>query len=163
MKKLILLRHAKSSWENNLNDKDRPLSEKGIAILNRVINSSKEIFSPSEVVFSSPANRALHTASIMIDITKISYEKLVINENLYTFNYIDILNFIKKIDNIYNQIVIVGHNPAFTSTANFFSKNNNNYYMTTSSWIKIEFETNDWSKIDKGLSSFGSRKTLNLK
>ena len=65
MKKLILLRHAKSSWENDLHDKDRPLSEKGIAILNRVINSSKEIFSSSEVVFSSPANRALHTLSLI--------------------------------------------------------------------------------------------------
>ena len=162
MKKLILLRHAKSSWENNLLDRDRPLSEKGVSTLNRVINGSREIFSSSDVVFVSPANRALHTASIMINLTKISFKKLIVVEALYTFNHIDIINFIKKVDNTYNQVIIVGHNPAFTSTANFFSLNKD-YYMSTSSWVKIEFQTNDWTKIDKGISSFGSRKTLNLK
>ena len=53
------------------------------------------------------------------------------------------------------------NNTPITSTANFFSLNKD-YYMSTSSWVKIEFQTNDWAKIDKGISSFGSRKTLNL-
>ncbi len=38
MKELILLRHAKSSWDNNLEDRNRPLTEKGV---NRIINISK--------------------------------------------------------------------------------------------------------------------------
>ena len=38
MKELILLRHAKSSWDNDLDDRNRPLTEKGV---NRIINISK--------------------------------------------------------------------------------------------------------------------------
>ena len=36
MKKLVLLRHAKSSWEYHVEDYDRPLSEKGINDINKV-------------------------------------------------------------------------------------------------------------------------------
>ena len=40
MKELILLRHAKSSWDYNVEDRNRPLSEKGI---DRIIKALSEL------------------------------------------------------------------------------------------------------------------------
>ena len=159
MKKLILLRHAKSSWENNLQDRERPLSEKGVSTLNKVINGSREIFNSSDIVFVSPANRALHTASIMINLTKISYKKLNVVEALYTFNHIDIIKFIKKVDNIYNQVIIVGHNPAFTDAASYLS-NTELDYLPTSAWAKLEFQQSKWTNIADGALTLGIPKII---
>ena len=66
MKKLILLRHAKSSWESMVEDRNRGLTEKGIERIKRIADASSEIFKDFEVIYSSPANRALHTACILI-------------------------------------------------------------------------------------------------
>ena len=71
MKELIFLRHAKSSWDNNLDDRNRPLSEKGV---NRIVNISrvsKKIFTDSEIIYSSPAIRAISTGLIMMNTLKI--------------------------------------------------------------------------------------------
>ena len=61
MKKLILIRHAKSSWSFDVSDRDRPLTEKGIRKTEKISIASKKIFFNAEVFYSSPANRALHT------------------------------------------------------------------------------------------------------
>ena len=44
MKKLILIRHAKSSWSLDVSDQDRPLTEKGIRKTEKISIASKKIF-----------------------------------------------------------------------------------------------------------------------
>ena len=94
MKKLILLRHAKSSWnETNLDDIDRPLSKRGIysAQLMRVFiqtNYKKDI----SLIYSSLSKRTKSTCEIVFqNKIKINYDK-----RLYTFNHQDLLAWIKK-------------------------------------------------------------------
>ena len=58
MKKLVLLRHAKSSWDLNVSDKERPLTEKGINRIKMISALSSNILSSADLIFSSPANRA---------------------------------------------------------------------------------------------------------
>ena len=65
MKEIILLRHAKSSWEYDVEDRNRPLSQKGIDRITKTSKQHKNIFENHDYIFSSPANRAF-TASIMI-------------------------------------------------------------------------------------------------
>ena len=67
MKKVILLRHAKSSWSYDVADRDRPLIEKGIQRTEKISIASQKIFIDADIFFSSPANRAFHTASIIIN------------------------------------------------------------------------------------------------
>ena len=66
MKKLILIRHAKSSWESELKDLERPLSKRGIndsKIMSDVVNNvCKEV----EIVFCSVARRASETCNIFM-------------------------------------------------------------------------------------------------
>ena len=159
MKELILLRHAKSSWDNNLDDRNRPLTEKGV---NRIINISKasrNFFLDIDVVYSSPAIRAISTAIITSSVLKINFSKMKINENLYSFNSQNILSFIKSIDNKFNRVLCVGHNPAFTEVSNLLG-NKELIHLPTAGWVKFKLNESDWKDINNGESIFGLPKVI---
>ena len=85
MKQLTIVRHAKSSWNYQVSDKDRPLLERGINDALLVAQSIKDFIQP-DAVFSSPAIRALHTCMIFMRSLHIKDSKLCITEKLYDFN-----------------------------------------------------------------------------
>ena len=114
MKKLILFRHAKSSWSLNVSDRDRPLTEKGIRRTEKISYVSKKIFLETDIVYSSPANRAIHTALIIINQLDLSFSNLHLKEDLYTFESSKLIKFIRDIPNSFSNVICVGHNPAFT-------------------------------------------------
>ena len=99
MKTLVLLRHAKSSWEYTVSDRNRPLKEKGIRRIQAMANVSRELFEPIPHFYSSPANRALHTATILLHELDIPLKQLQIKEALYTFDAQAILDFIHSLPN----------------------------------------------------------------
>ena len=73
-------------------------------------------------------------------------KKIKICDELYTFNYKDVLDFIENIDNNYSEVVLVGHNPAFTDISNYFSENKI-LNLPTARWFSLKFESNNWSGI----------------
>ena len=154
MKELILLRHAKSSWDNNLDDINRPLTEKGV---NRIINISKasrDIFFDIDIIYSSPAIRAISTAIITSSVLNINFSKMNVDENLYSFSSQNILSFIRSIDNKFNRVLCVGHNPAFTQVANLLG-NKKLIHLPTAGWIKFKFNQSNWKDLKNGESIFG--------
>jgi len=161
MKKLIFLRHAKSSWEQPVLDRDRSLSSRGIKAIHEVAYHWKNLFSEAECIFTSPANRALHTATILAHTIGYDLHNIRITEELYTFNPKDLLTFIKKIDDALLNVIIVGHNPAFSEVSQKLSSDNAPA-LRTSCWTQLTFQTNKWSSIENGTSISGSRKSLNV-
>ena len=159
MKELILLRHAKSSWDNNLDDRNRPLTEKGVNRIINISNASRKYFLDIDVVYSSPAIRAISTAIITSSVLKINFSKIKINENLYSFNSQNILSFIKSIDNKFNRVLCVGHNPAFTEVANLLG-NKELIHLPTAGWVKFKLNESDWKDINNGESIFGLPKEI---
>ena len=154
MKELILLRHAKSSWDNNLDDRNRPLTEKGV---NRIINISKassDFFLNIDIIYSSPAIRAISTAIITSTVLNINFSKMNVDENLYSFSSQNILRFIRSIDNKFNRVLCVGHNPAFTDVANLLG-NKQLIHLPTAGWIKFKFNESNWKDLKNGESIFG--------
>ena len=85
MKTIILLRHAKSSWDFPLDDIDRPLKFKGINRIIKTAIENVEIFNKSDIIITSPANRAVHTAIILARETNLGVDKISINHSLYSF------------------------------------------------------------------------------
>ena len=161
MKKLIFLRHAKSSWEEPVLDRDRSLSSRGIKTIQGVAQHWKNLFNEAECIFTSPANRALHTSTILAHTIGYDLLNIRISEELYTFNPKDLLAFIKKIDDALLNVVIVGHNPAFSEVSQKLSTVNAPT-LRTSCWTQLTFQTNKWSSIEYGSSISGSRKSLNV-
>ena len=159
MKKLILFRHAKSSWSHDVSDRDRPLTEKGIRKTEKISITSKNIFFNTEVFYSSPANRALHTASIIINQLNLSFRNLRVEEDLYTFESSELIKFIRDIPNSFSNVICVGHNPAFTNVTNLLSDSNIEH-LPTSSWAEITFSQNSWTDISKGVLKLGIPKII---
>ena len=148
MKTITFLRHSKSSWDYILEDVDRPLNEVGIEKIKKVAESSKHQFINSDIIFSSTANRAIHTCLILARQLSISNNKIILSEDLYTFNHFEVFDFIKKIEDKYSQVVLVGHNPAYTEISNYFSENKI-LNLPTARWFSMKFDSNKWSDILK--------------
>ena len=148
MKTITFLRHSKSSWDYSFEDVDWPLTEVGIEKFKKVAESSKHQFINSDIIFSSTANRAIHTCLILTRQLSISNNKIRLSEDLYTFNHFEVFDFIKKIEDKYSQVVLVGHNPAYTEISNYFSENKI-LNLPTARWFSMKFDSNKWSDILK--------------
>lgn len=158
MKKLVFLRHAKSSWDYHVDDSDRPLSLKGISDINRISLRNINFFKKFQIFLTSPANRAFHTATILTRNVFNTYKNLRVIEELYSFNYKNVIDYVYELDNKYSNVVLVGHNPAFSIAAEHLSEIPPPE-LKTSDWIMLEFKQNNWSKINLGSYTYESKKS----
>ena len=157
MKELVILRHAKSNRTYMVNDINRPLSQSGIERIQIKSYQKRDFFIDAEVIISSPAIRALHTAVIVIRELGISMEKLIIDEQLYTFSGFSVIDYVYALDERWSKVVLVGHNPAFTEVINHFSDVSINQ-LKTSGFAKISFNEDQWSNLFKGEVVLGQKK-----
>jgi phosphohistidine phosphatase len=104
MKKITFLRHSKSSWDYNLDDIDRPLNNSGVVKIKKVAELSKAQFVNSDIIFSSSAARAIHTSLILTRCLSINSNRISVCEDLYTFKFNEVLNFILKFQIIFTKI-----------------------------------------------------------
>lgn len=147
MKELILVRHAKSSWNNpSLRDHDRPLNNRGkrdapvmsAYLLDKILTT--------DAIISSTAVRAKLTARHFQSSFQDSLELVDTSEELYHASVDDILDVVQSIDDQYNRVMIFGHNPGFTSFANTYS----NAYIDnvpTCGIVGINFNVMQWSDV----------------
>ena len=86
LKKLILIRHAKSSWDYNVSDLERPLSNRGFNDAKLMSTILNDFSIKIDGVFSSNAKRTIQTAQIFLK-NLTNYKKLFIVEStdLYDF------------------------------------------------------------------------------
>ena len=140
-----------------VNDINRPLSQSGIERIQKKSYQKRDFFIDAEVIISSPAIRALHTAVIVIRELGISMEKLIIDEQLYTFSGSSVIDYVYALDERWSKVVLVGHNPAFTEVINHFSDVSINQ-LKTSGFAKISFNEDQWSNLFKGEVVLGQKK-----
>jgi phosphohistidine phosphatase len=149
MKQLILIRHAKSSWEAPLRDFDRPLNSKGIHDAHLVSSNVSSYLPKSFIVWSSSAKRASETAMIFAQNISIPFESIVFKDSLYTFDERKLEQIIKSCSNDYYHLIVFGHNEAITNFVNKFGDifiDN----VSTSGFVDIIFDNENWSDIEKG-------------
>ncbi len=145
------MRHGKSSWENDVKDQDRPLQERGVNDAIRVGNFLREHLEIPDAVFSSPANRALHTCTLVMRQWGVPYQRIQINADLYDFSGSAVERFIHGLDDALDHVMIFGHNHAFTSISNIFG-NEMIENLPTAGLVHIEFDNHQWAKITKGIT-----------
>ena len=148
MKRLVLIRHAKSSWEFNVNDIERPLSKRGINDANLMTKIFKELSINVQHIYSSNSSRTLQTSEIFIEnlkLSKIPFDKSI---ELYDFSGLKVESFIKKIDSNLNSVMIFSHN---NSCTNLLEKFTGNYkHVPTCGILIFDFDVSLWSEINKG-------------
>ena len=124
MKKLYLVRHAKSSWKNpELSDKERPLNKRGKNDAPFMGKTLKEKKVKPDLMISSDAVRAKKTAYAIAK--ELEYEKnnIVLTDDIYEASSLELLNLVKSFDQDFSSVMMFGHNPAFTMLNNQLSDN----------------------------------------
>lgn len=149
MKKIILVRHAKSSWDFPVHDHDRPLTDEGIKKAIRVADRTINLVGREQLIWSSSAKRAASTALLFAKQWKLDSSMIRFQEALYTFDAARLESIVKTCPNTTDLLILFGHNNAITDFVNKFGDifiDN----VPTAGLVSIIFDTNDWSAISKG-------------
>ena len=119
MKRVYILRHAKSSWSDpTLSDIQRPLNKRGKKDAPLMASVMKRFNFIPDVVYISPSKRTRATVKPVAELLEISSDKLFIESSLYHGYYDDFEEVIKALDEEVSSVLLVGHNPGVTYIAN---------------------------------------------
>jgi len=147
---LYLLRHAESAEKQfGQQDKERELTQRGVreALLigSHLYNENVSF----NAVFSSSAERARSTASIVADAMKIDPDSIQIEDALYDASTRTFFEFITQIDNALQHVLCVGHNPVITYLAESLTKEEIGD-MPPGGIVTIKFIAEQWKTIEPG-------------
>lgn len=148
MKRLHIIRHAKSDWSNEtLDDFDRPLNKRGkknAPFMGKILKNKHVL---PDLIISSPAYRARETAIKIAQ--KIGYhEDIMFNEYIYEANLATILEVVNYIEDEYDDVFLIGHNPALNMLGFYLVDFNEN--IPTCGILEIKFDCTTWREVKKG-------------
>ncbi len=122
MKTVYFIRHAKSSWSDpGKADHDRVLNGRGLRDAPFMAKVLKGKGAKPDRIVSSSAARAQATALYFAQEFEIDPQDLQIEKAIYDAFPLDVIDVVKACSDEYQEILVFGHNPAFTSILNSFS------------------------------------------
>lgn len=111
MKTVLILRHAKSSWEfDNLADHDRPLKNRGKQDAEKMGNFILKKGLVPQCIISSTAARARKTAQLVADACDYDAD-IELDASLYNASPENIRRLLRRLDDSIGRVMLVGHNP----------------------------------------------------
>lgn len=117
MKRLHLLRHAKSSWEDpDLPDHERPLAPRGEKASRRIADHVRGERIAPELVLCSSALRTRQTLAALLPVLGGDVEVRLEN-GLYGAGLGEILTRIRQVDESVGSVLVLGHNPTLHELA----------------------------------------------
>jgi len=151
MKRLTLVRHAKSDWSlAGQADWDRPLNKRGQRDAPEMARRLRSRKLKPDLMLSSPAVRALSTASVMARELKVPAALIVQDERLYLATPADMLAVIRELGGEAKHLMVFGHNPGMTELANRLSASDQIDNLPTCGVFTAQFDVRDWSLLDWG-------------
>jgi len=111
MKTLLLMRHGKSSWkDDSLEDHERPLKKRGRKDSKRIAKAILANKLMPDLVLSSSAVRTRETVDIVVN--TLDYQgRIFFSDDLYMGEPQDFIESLRMLNNDYETVLIVGHNP----------------------------------------------------
>ena len=145
MKKLYIARHAKSDWGlAGYSDFDRPLNAQGLldapAMARYLYSKNIKV----DIIVSSSAMRALTTARCYADQIS-SLNNLTEADEIYQADDTDMLNIIHSVSDEADSLMLVGHNPTFSTLVGRLSGKMVN--MSAGSVVELSVECDSWSDV----------------
>jgi phosphohistidine phosphatase len=147
VKKLYLIRHAKSSWtDSKLSDFERPLNKRGRTDAPFMGTLLHEKNVKPDLILASPAFRARKTAEIIakkLHTTK----KIVFLAEIYEANVSALEKILLDLDDENTTVLLFGHNPSLNMFAQQYVNFEEN--IPTCGILEIKFNCKSWSEIHK--------------
>ncbi|MFT5698850.1 MAG: phosphohistidine phosphatase [Desulforhopalus sp.] len=155
MKRLFLIRHAKSSWgEPGLDDFDRPLNKRGKRNGPEMAARLSRLLVVPDLILASPAKRAKKTAYYMAKGTGYPTSSITFDDGLYLGSLAYHLRLLEKGFKKVETLFLVGHNYTITELSEYLC-GVHIANVPTCGVVAIEYSS------DKGFSSTaGSGKLL---
>lgn len=154
MKILLIIRHAKSGWDDtSLSDFERILTERGKSDAAMMAKRIKKNLKEIDLFFSSPAKRAKKTARIFIKEYEKSEKYLFLIPSLYEASVRDYYDMLENVEDKNNTIAIFAHNPTITEFVNSLECSPV-YDMPTCAVYAVKIKTNHWKEFTEAKKEF---------
>lgn len=148
MKTLLLLRHAKSDWDDpSLKDFDRPLAARGERDAPRIGKALRKRGPLPDLIISSPAARARATIDAVIKAAKLNLG-IRFDEAVYGASSPELMTLIRRLPDESSCVLLVGHNPGFEDMVGRLSGSRER--MPTAALACIEFQIDRWEDMKDG-------------
>lgn len=149
MKTLLILRHAKSSWKDgSLSDHERPLNKRGERNAPEVGRRLREKDLVPDFIFCSSAKRAQQTVDLVTEAC--DYEgEIDFRRMLYTSGPEAYLEILRTLDDAYQRVMVVGHNPDLEELLVMLTGSLD--ALPTAALAEIVLPIEHWSELDEGV------------
>ncbi len=145
MKNLILMRHAKSSWNHpNLSDRQRPLNKRGKRDALRMGEFLEKQGIEIDAILCSSAQRTQETLSLFLE--EFTFENEA--KSLDKFYHADLRDYIDELEKLPTETenaMIIGHNPTISEALDFFCDEYEPF--PTAAIAHIAFEIDEWHNL----------------
>lgn len=117
MRRLFILRHAKSSWDDpGLPDHERPLAPRGEKAAARISEHVRSEEIAPELVLCSTALRARQTLAALLPVLPGDVE-VRLEDELYGASLDGLLARLREVDDSVGAVLVIGHNPTLHALA----------------------------------------------
>lgn len=146
MKTLLLMRHAKSSWDNPAqDDHDRPLNKRGRRVAPRLGGWLREQALAPDLIVSSTARRALETAEAVASASGYTGD-IRTAANLYHASPDSWCSVIRTLPDAAARVLCIGHNPGLEQLLSQCGCPDP--AMPTAAVVQLDLPINSWSEFD---------------
>lgn len=147
MKTLLLLRHAKSSWDQpDLHDHDRPLNKRGKKEAPLVGKYLKDNDLVPDLVLSSTARRAHDTAQAAVE--ESGFEGQVdLYQDLYLSDTSCYLDILRCLPDEARRVLVVGHNPDLEEFLTLLTDDSE--HLRTATLAQVDLPISSWQELNE--------------
>jgi phosphohistidine phosphatase len=148
--KLLLLRHAKSSWADpHIPDHDRPLNARGRDAAARVGRQLRRSLPAPELVLCSSAARARQTLQLLELPERL---EVLIEDSLYGAAAAELLRRVRRVPARPGTLLFIGHNPGIADLARLLDHNGlpRVAKFPTAAVAVLRFAVAAWKDVDAG-------------
>lgn len=151
MKLLVLIRHAKSSWDDpQVDDHDRPLNERGLRNAPEMGKRLRDWGVYLDALISSTAVRTQQTAEIISNSLGWPIREISFDSNLYHASATELQNYVGSLSNEFSGVALFGHNPGMTNlVTNLWGLPIDN--IPTCGLVRLEFSENSWKEVSSAI------------
>ena len=150
MKTLLILRHAKSSWNNaQLTDYERPLNKRGKQDAPRMGKLLRQEDLVPDLIITSSAERALATAEA-VALASGYEEEIRATRSLYHADpaaYVDVLS---QLDDSHERVMVVGHNPGMEELVEELTGAWE--VLPTAALVQVSLPVTHWRELAEGVT-----------
>jgi len=149
MKKLTLIRHAKSDWHSGAaTDFDRPLNERGKKAAPLMGERLAARGCLPDLIISSPAKRARQTAKKIAKHIDYPEDRIEYAEEIYDAACSTLVNLLRSLNDKTDDVMLIGHNPGFSELGEWLTANAPEW-LPTCGLLELELACDSWAEIEE--------------